>query len=187
MIAYKITAPGMVATKGGNDFQLKMGLNETPQANCRRNGFHCAENPLDCLNYYPNPEGNEIYIVSAGGDIDEDDVDSKISCTELTVLQEITIADFVACALLYIKKYPTRKTHARVKTMAAAAQDGFAIAKGKNPRCKGVKVGDVLGFVKQTNDNEVDQLGVIIIDGDKYRPNVWYRIDGTVVMKAYEE
>ena len=31
-----------------------MGLNITDKANCRANGFHCAENPLDCLSYYPD-------------------------------------------------------------------------------------------------------------------------------------
>ena len=28
------------------------GINKTDQANCRKNGFHCAENPMDCLDYY---------------------------------------------------------------------------------------------------------------------------------------
>ena len=37
----------------GFQFQ-EYGINETEKANCRQNGFHCAENPLDCLCYSPN-------------------------------------------------------------------------------------------------------------------------------------
>ena len=48
MIAYKGFRPGMICI----DYQFQMGLNVTDKANCRQNGFHCAENPLDCLNYY---------------------------------------------------------------------------------------------------------------------------------------
>ena len=83
MIAYKGFRPGMICI----DYQFQMGLNVTDKANCRQNGFHCAENPLDCLNYYGDIDHSEYYIVNAGGDIDEDEVDSKISCTELTVLK----------------------------------------------------------------------------------------------------
>lgn len=177
MLAYKITAAGLVATMGENrNYQLHMGLNETPKANCARNGFHCAENPLDCLNYYPRLEGNEIYMVSAGGDIDEDSYDSKISCTELTIIREISVAEFVAAALLYVRKHPNRPTHNRIKTISATAEGGFAIAKGKNPRLKAEKVGDVLGFVKKNGDDI--EVKVLIADGEKVKPGVWYDFEG---------
>lgn len=182
MLVYKITAPGLVATKGekGN-FQLQKGFNETPKANCRRNGYHCAENPLDCLNYYPDVESNEIYLCSAGGDIDEDEYDSKISCTELTIIRQLSIAEFVAAALLYIRKYPNRPTHSRVKEEAAAATGGFGIAKGKNPKLKAEKVGDVLGFVIKTA-NEI-KLKVLMADGERIKPGVWYTADGKEFLK----
>ena len=68
MIAYKGFRPGMICI----DYQFQMGLNVTDKANCRQNGFHCAENPLDCLNYYGDIDHSEYYIVNAGGDIDLD-------------------------------------------------------------------------------------------------------------------
>ena len=45
MIAYKGFRPGLICL----GYQFVMGLNTTAEANCRANGFHCAENPLDCL------------------------------------------------------------------------------------------------------------------------------------------
>lgn len=182
MLAYKITAPGLVATMGSNrNFQLKMGLNETPVANCRKNGFHCAENPLDCLNYYSSLSGNEIYMVDAGGDIDEDASDSKISCTKLTIIRQITIPEFVAAALLYVRKYPDRPTHHLIKDTAATAEQGFCIVKGKNPCCKAKCIGDVLGFLK-INGNETE-IKVLIADGEKIKTDVWYNLDGREVFK----
>ncbi len=47
MIAYKGFRPGMICI----GYQFQMGLNVTEKANCRQNGFHCAEDPLDCLSY----------------------------------------------------------------------------------------------------------------------------------------
>ena len=81
MIAYKGFNPGLIC----KNYQFEMGINRTKEANCRANGFHCAANPLDCLSYYPDIHSSEYYIVDAGGDIDEDGDDSKISCTELNI------------------------------------------------------------------------------------------------------
>ena len=81
MIAYKGMCPGMVCL----GYQLKMGLNVTEQANCQANGFHCAANPMDCLRYYGDFQNSEYYLVRPCGDLDEDAVDSRISCTQLWV------------------------------------------------------------------------------------------------------
>lgn len=59
MIAYKGFHPGLVC----RDYQFQMGLNVTAEANCAENGFHCAENPLDCLNYYSDIRQSEYYLV----------------------------------------------------------------------------------------------------------------------------
>ena len=64
MIAYK----GFKKDLKCRGFQFQeYGINETEKANCRQNGFHCAENPLDCLCYYPNWKNSAYYIVDASG------------------------------------------------------------------------------------------------------------------------
>lgn len=59
MIAYKGFRPGLIC----RGYQFVMGLNTTEKANCRENGFHCAEDPLDCLSYYSSLEHSEYYMI----------------------------------------------------------------------------------------------------------------------------
>ena len=86
MYAYKGFEPDL-SCRG---YRFVMGKNVTPEANCASNGFHCAEDPLDCLTYYSDMDRSIYCLVQPGGDIDEDDRDSKIACTELTVLRQLT-------------------------------------------------------------------------------------------------
>ena len=90
MFAYKGFQRGLKC----RGYQFSMGKNVTEAANCGQNGFHCAENPLDCLSYYGNINFSDYCLVIPGGDMDEDQVDSKISCTELTIVKKLTIQEF---------------------------------------------------------------------------------------------
>ena len=76
--------------------------NKTDKANCGENGFHCAENPLDCLSYYRNWRNSVYYEVEAAGDLDEDEFDSKISCTEIYLLKRLTLEQLLFEALIYM-------------------------------------------------------------------------------------
>lgn len=177
MIGYKITSPGLTATRGTyKGCKLKMGLNTTEEANCARNGFHCAANPLDCLTYYSSLDDNEIYLVEAGGDIDEDSGDSKISCTELNIIRRLSVPEFIAASVLYAQKYPYAQSHHLIKENKGSADNGFCIVKGVNPLCRALKIGDVLGFLKFEETGT--QIKVFVADGEKIKPNVWYTIDG---------
>lgn len=52
IIAYKAFDPDLSCTSGGHRFQYETGIwNQEPAADCAKRGFHCAENPLDCLSY----------------------------------------------------------------------------------------------------------------------------------------
>ena len=86
-----------------------MGKNVTPEANCASNGFHCAENPLDCLSYYGDMNRSIYCLVQPGGDIDEDDRDSKIACTELTILRQLMRKEFFLHALAYMVDHPAAR------------------------------------------------------------------------------
>ena len=131
MLAYKGFDKGLIC----RDYQFNPGLNVTEKANCAKNGFHCAENPLDCFNYYPNIKNSEYYIVDAGGDIDEDERDSKISCTHLTVLKRLTLKDLLLHSLAYINDHPFRKNSSQVEKEIGKSRNGYVIVRGKYPVC----------------------------------------------------
>lgn len=130
MIAYKGFLPGLIC----RDYQFKMGLNVTEKANCAHNGFHCAEDPLDCLSYYGDINHAEYYIVDAGGDIDEDGVDSKISCTELTILKRLTKKELFLHGLAFMADHPKRKWNSNIKADKAEAWNGYAAVRGADPK-----------------------------------------------------
>lgn len=173
MIAYKGFEPGLIC----RGYHFVMGLNITDKANCRANGFHCAEDPLDCLSYYSNMERSEYYLVNAGGDVDEDEHDSKISCTELTILRKLSRTEFFLHALAYMVDHPKRKWNSKVNEETGEASGGYAVVRGIDPKASG-RMGDVLALAKEDpSTGKIIQVGLTQVDGIKVLPGKWYDID----------
>lgn len=182
IMAYKGFEKDLSCTSGGHRFQYRTGVwNEEPEANAGRNGFHCAEDPLDCLSYYPDMDRSVYYIVLADGDISEDGNDSKISCTRMKLVKELSLKDFVMHALRYIYNHPHRKSNRKVRREYGEAAGGFVIVRGKCPKAKGKK-GDIIAFIKEEPyRRDIDELGIYEIDGDIIKPDKWYDISGQEV------
>ncbi len=173
MLAYKGFDIGLIC-KG---YHFKLGLNTTEKANCRANGFHCAENPLDCLTYYSNMDNSEYYLVNAGGDVDEDNIDSKIACTELTILQKLDRRQFFLHALAYMVDHPARETNSHVARDQGIANYGYTIVRGIAPIARGA-LGDVLALAREDPvTGKIVQIGLSVVDGKKLCANRWYDID----------
>lgn len=173
MLAYKGFEKGLIC----RGYQFKFGINITEKANCAQNGFHCAENPLDCLNYYRNIYDSVYCVVNAGGDIDEDSRDSKISCTELTIIKQLTPKHLFLLGLAFMSDYPLRPYGGCVKRDKAEADYGYAVVRGKNP-CAVGKKGDILCFAKEKiGSRKIEQIALGIIDGKQLSPDVWYDVN----------
>lgn len=173
MLAYKGFDKGLIC----RGYHFKMGLNITEKANCVENGFHCAENPLDCLTYYPCLNESEYYIVDAGGDIDEDNRDSKISCTHLKIIKKLSPKELLLHALAYINDHPFRENSSHVSRDSSKAYNGYVVVRGKNPVACGEK-GDILCYAKEKPDSpQLSQMALFIVDGKKILPKKWYDID----------
>lgn len=174
MIAYKGFGPGLVC----RGYQFQMGLNVMDKANCARNGFHCAEDPLDCLTYYSDMERSEYCLVNAGGDVDEDDRDSKISCTELTILKRLDREEFCLHALAYMMDHPGRKWNSRIaRDVGTAGRNSLVFVRGADPMAKGGR-NSILAFAKEEpGTGKIIQVTLTCVDGKRARPDVWYDAD----------
>ena len=175
MIAYKGFHKDL--TCRGYQFYLDKE-NVTEKANCVANGFHCAENPLDCLFYYPDWRNSVYYIVAAQGDLDEDGTDSKISCTHLTLKKELSMQELLVHGLAYMARYPRRNRGSCVQKEKGKSSNGFVVVRGKNPRSQG-QMGDFLAMAQEFPDTqEIQEAALFEVDGVTYFPDVWYDVHG---------
>lgn len=125
-----------------------------------RTGYHCCENPFECLAYYAWDGKNRFWEVEARGDIDEDSQE-RISCTEIRLVKELTPFEFAYEGMLYMLNHPQRGnwqqafkgcTVAKDEAEAREADD-IAIARGEVPKAKG-GLGSILGFIRE-KDGEI--------------------------------
>lgn len=173
----------MLGYKGFNkglecrNYKFRMGLNVTEKAKAVAYGFHYAENPLDCLTYYPDMSRSEYYIVDGTGDIDEDGRDSKIACTELTILKKLTKEDFVLHALAFIADHPKRERNPKAcKDKGIAGPHGFVIVTGADPVAKGKK-GDILAYAREDAAGNILEVAMVTVDGLQIKAGTWYSME----------
>lgn len=126
---------------------------EETESKTGRNGFHCCENPFECLGYYAMNGKNRFFMVEASGDINEDGSE-RIACTRITLLKELDAKGLALYGMKYIIKHPDREKwkqeHGSVvvrEDEAEAKKTGqIAIARGRAPRVKG-PAGSILGLL----------------------------------------
>jgi len=181
MLAYKGFTKDLTAALGSGNYQFEIGVKaETEKAKCASTGFHCAEDPLDVLDYYSGPT-DRYCIVKAEGDIHEDAHGSRISCTSLTPVKEITRQQLAAHACDYMYRHPNRETNKAVAEERGKADNYFAIVRGKNPIAKGRK-GTVIFLLSEARESrEIIGITALEIDGKQYKENVYYDSEGKEV------
>ena len=181
--AYKGFHKDLTCTMGKGVFQYREHeWLEEQEANCARNGFHCCYNPLDCLRYYHDFKESAYYLVYADGDIHEDGTDTRIACTKIRLEKRLSTESFVAHALLYMAEHPYLETNSIVmnETVHGEVQNGFGfwLVRGKNPKCS-AQIGTVVGMAQEAADSrEIISMTVYRVDGEKYRPDAVYLVDG---------
>lgn len=172
MIVYKGFEKGLVC----RGYQFKPHeVNVCEKAKTAREGFHSAENPLDVLTYYPNPETSEYWMCEVGGDIDEDGADSKVSSTELTPINETEIRGILLWGYVaHRRRDDFAESNKRRFGRPATASCGYAVSICEDARAMGHD-GDLLLIV---DDNDAILLTV---GEDGIKPNVWYNARGEEV------
>ncbi len=173
-VVYKAFEPGFVCR--GVQFAPPGELNVTDAANCRKNGWHTAENPADCLSYYPNIQRSWYCLVGIGGDMDEDASDSKITATELTILRRLTLPEYFLHILVYMAKNPEEDCSIATKGRGVA-QNGYVVVRGKRPYAKGQE-GDILAMAREGEGGQIEQLAVLVVGAADVPADVYVNIDG---------
>lgn len=184
--AYKAFNKDLTCTMGRGTFQYEPGVwYEEAEANCVKNGFHCAENPLDCMNYYGCWENSQYWEVEIDGDIDEDGTDTKISATKIRVVRRLRLGEFVTAAVEYILDHPDLAMNARVATenRPLRREEPFLIVRNKAPAAAAVKKGQIIALLQESADsNEIEAAAAWLIDGAQYRTGVFYDVQGRAVV-----
>lgn len=160
MIGFKGFTPELTSRLGDGKKEtctFKPGCTmESKESKTARTGYHYCENPFECLAYYDMDGKNRFFKVVADGDIDEDDRE-RMSCTKITLSQELSLLQFAMEGMKYIIEHPQRpwqqnryNCEVREDEAEATRPFGIAIARGENPRVRGVK-GSVLGIILEKN------------------------------------
>ena len=174
--AFKMFNKDLTCTRGRGKYQYEMDKwYEEEEANCARNGFHCAENPLDCLTYYPDWDNSICCLVQIGGDVDEDAHDTKISCTKMRLVKQLTQEQFISQAITYMIQNPEAPDNSLVGIdTAKKGRYPFIFARGKDPKASG-GMGDTLVLLKeQPGSRMIMVAGAYEVDGHVYRPGKYY-------------
>ena len=184
MLAFKGFNKNLTCTMGHGSFRYEIGKKyKEKEANCTRNGFHCCENPLDVLDWYSG-QGSRFCVVEAEGEINQDNVGTKISCTKMTIVKEITRLELGACACEYMRRHPkrtVRSSYLQQNRGECKEKNGFIIVRGKNPRAKAV-LGGTFFLLQEEKDNEnIKAIYLGCAGVDEIKPNVYYGIRGQKV------
>ena len=110
------------------DFQYEIGkeyLIDGKPVKCTNSGFHSCENPFDVFGYYP-PTDSRYFISEADGEIDkEENSDSKVASSKITLKAEVTLFDFLKLGVEYIKdRVDWKNTNQSDEEKSAATNTG---------------------------------------------------------------
>lgn len=183
MKVYKATDSDMSCHMGHGIFRYQLGVPAAAQASqCGSTGLHACEYVLDCATYYGIDGKHRFFEAEASGDIAEDGVNTRISCTELTLTRELCNKDIAREVMRFIIKHPKRDGWQHNRGMAVVAEesasigvkDGIAIARGENPKVKGCS-GAHIGWIRETDDG-IKDARLLTVSG-AIRPDTWYTIE----------
>lgn len=183
MTVFKATKADMACTMGRGIFQYHLGVPAVAdRSKCGTSGLHACEYVLDCMGYYSLGSGNRFFLAEAAGDIAEDGQNTRIACTELTLVKELSVREVAVQAVLFMVRHPRRGGWQVDRTLLDVKEDmaemllpgGIAIARGREPLVRGA-VGAHLGLVKETGDEIVDAR-VLTVGKHGIKPGVWYTV-----------
>ena len=183
-------------------FQYEVGKTyKTKKAELCSSGFHACVNPLDVYSYYA-PGTSRFCEVELEGVQNKKDDDSKVCGTKITILRELSIAEFCEIVANYMKENSEKKIHntgnhssssntgdrsaAMVVGVESSAEvsgiSSLAVAYGEGSKAKG-SIGCWLTLTEWENGKII--RGVMVeVDGKKILPDTFYILKNNKITKA---
>ena len=96
-IAYKAFDKNMQCR--GFQFEVGAHYEHNGKVEPCKSGFHACKNPLDVWNYYPI--NSRYAIVEIAGDVVDSGSDSKVVCSNISIVQEITLTELINHSVKY--------------------------------------------------------------------------------------
>ena len=197
----------MKAYKGFNKdmtcrgFQYEIGKTyETDKAEMCSSGFHACENPLDCFGYY-SPGTSKYCEVELEDNGQRRSDDTKVVGKKITIGAELSVPMLCKLHFEYVTSRckPANASVAGDNESAAAGErgsasagncgsavsrgtsevgkNGVAVARGNGVKVKG-GIGSVLVICEENSDDyNIKNYKVAIVDGKKIKENTYYQFD----------
>ena len=97
-IAYKAFDKNMQCR--GFQFEVGAHYEHNGKVEPCKSGFHACKNPLDVWNYYPI--NSRYAIVEIAGDVVDSGSDSKVVCSNISIVQEIALTELINHSVKYM-------------------------------------------------------------------------------------
>ena len=122
-IAYKAFDKNMQCR--GFQFEVGAHYEHNGKVEPCKSGFHACKNPLDVWNYYPI--NSRYAIVEIAGDVVDSGSDSKVVCSNISIVQEIALTELINHSVKYMLNECYDKLAGDYSKLAASG-DGSKLA-----------------------------------------------------------
>ena len=129
-IAYKAFDKNMQCR--GFQFEVGAHYEHNGKVEPCKSGFHACKNPLDVWNYYPI--NSRYAIVEIAGDVVDSGSDSKVVCSNISIVQEITLTELINHSVKYMLNECYDKLAGDYSKLAASGDGSKLAASGHNSK-----------------------------------------------------
>ena len=193
-IAYKAFDKNMQCR--GFQFEVGAHYEHNGKVEPCKSGFHACKNPLDVWNYYPI--NSRYAIVEIAGDVVDSGSDSKVACSNISIVQEITLTELINHSVKYMLNwcydklagYNSKLAASGYNSKLAASGDGSKLAaSGKNSICMAAgyastaRVGENGVIVLPYYDGIRTRVAVGYVGENGIEPNVEYKVNNNGIFE----
>ena len=181
-IAYKAFDKNMQCR--GFQFEVGAHYEHNGKVEPCKSGFHACKNPLDVWNYYPI--NSRYAIVEIAGDVVDSGSDSKVACSNISIVQEITLTELINHSVKYMLNVCYDKLAGHYSKLAASGHNSTLAASGDGSKLAASGDGSILAASGKNSicmaagyasTAQVGENGVIVLpyyDGIRTRVAVGY-------------